>query len=100
MWHSVNGNLIYLETWAKEQKKLIDNHKQVLSEIKARLGVLEKTGEYHNCGIKKCCAEHDRPDHSKSKSINENKGLIVAGPVEKDFSEPEKPTFDRQEVLN
>ncbi|CAI2187787.1 6752_t:CDS:10, partial [Funneliformis geosporum] len=62
----------------QEQKELIASHKQIIAEIKARLGVLEKTGEYHNCGIKKCCSAHDKPDHSKP--INDNKGLIEAAP--------------------
>ncbi|MCE8159158.1 MAG: hypothetical protein I3270_02645 [Candidatus Moeniiplasma glomeromycotorum] len=97
MWYEVNGNLIYLETWEKERMGEIDNTKQVLAEIKARLAKLKESGQFHNCRIKKCCAEHDRPNHSKP--IN-NKGLITTTPVEEELFKPKKPDLDRQTLLN
>ncbi|CAG8680310.1 10002_t:CDS:1, partial [Ambispora leptoticha] len=93
-----NGNLIYLETWVPEQKRKIDLHQQVLAEIKARLGVLEKTGEYHNCGIKKCCAEHDKNEnrhHENNELIKANQNLMVgsdfsSAPNSKQINQEEK----------
>ncbi|MCE8162729.1 MAG: hypothetical protein I3273_01850 [Candidatus Moeniiplasma glomeromycotorum] len=95
LWHEVNTNLIYLETWAPEQETKIGSHEQVLDEIKARLDRITATGQFHNCGIKKCCVEHDRPELSES----ERQDLITTGNFE-EFSKPKKTAFTRQDLLN
>jgi len=90
--------LIYLETWAKEQSQEISHTKQILAEIKARLDQLTTSGQFHNCGIKKCCAEHDKGEsnyHGNNELIKRNKNLIAGSnfsntPNIKQISDKEK----------
>ena len=87
-----------METWAKEQVQEISHTKQVLAEIEARLAKLKESGQFHNCGIKKCCAEHDKNEshrHGNNELIEENKNLIIGSnsesmPNSKQISEKEK----------
>lgn len=95
LWNQMNGNLIYLETWESEEKGKIYLHKQVLAEIKALLDKITASGQFHNCGIKKCCDGHDRPEHPETENP-----LIIAGSPEKKLPKPKKSSFDRQSVLN
>ena len=91
--------MIYLETWAKEQKEEIDSHTSILAEIKARLDQITASEEYHNCGIKKCCAEHDKGEVRRHDGNNElvkgNKNLIAGSspkstPNSKQINEEDK----------
>jgi len=87
-----------LETWAKEQSQEISHTKQILAEIKARLDQLTTSGQFHNCGIKKCCAEHDKNEnhhHGNNELIKRKKNLIAGSdfssvPNSKQISDKEK----------
>jgi hypothetical protein len=57
---------------------------------------LKASGQFRNCGIKKCCAEHDRPEISE----NEKRDLITTDNLEEESLQPKKETFNRQDLLD
>lgn len=72
------GNLIYLETWEKEALTHIIQTKKIINEIAEALAQLEKTGNYQDCGIKKCCPEHDRPQGDSHQHNSQGNSELMA----------------------
>lgn len=72
----VNANLIYLETWDKQEQEMIAKNQQIVAEIEKRLKELSEVGGYDNCGIRLCCAEHDK-DHNHQHQSKDKKSLVA-----------------------
>src|SRR5690349_44371 len=75
----INGNLIWLEVWDKQGQELITKNQKIVTEIKKRLQELNEVGGYNNCGIRLCCAEHDKNhgDNNFQHEIRDKKSLIT-----------------------
>jgi hypothetical protein len=75
----ITGNLIWLETWDKQEQELIDKTQKIIAEIEKRLQELNEVGGYDNCGIRLCCAEHDKnhKGDNRQHESRDKKGLIA-----------------------